>query len=104
MVNARVGRNQYVCKECGPHIIYGRKDVTVDHITPVRPVDRLANDWTWDEFISNLFCDYNKMQVLCKPHHKEKTKMENILRRNYKKELTTKQESCHNKAKKRKLR
>lgn len=101
LVAARIGRNQYVCTEC-PGKVYTRKEVSIDHITPVRPVDRLTNDWTWDEFITNLFCDSSKLQVLCKPHHKEKTRMENILRRNYKKDLAENQKSCHNDKKDRK--
>jgi len=90
MISARIDRNTYLCKECGPSKTYTRNDVTVDHINPIRPVDRAANDWTWDEFINNLFCDANKLQVLCKSCHKNKTKMENMLRKQYKLDLNKK--------------
>jgi len=40
----------------------------VDHIIPVA-----ANATTWDDYINNLFCDSDNLQVLCIGCHKKKT-------------------------------
>lgn len=85
---SRVGRNQYICVECGSSKIWGSKEVSVDHKNPVRPINM---EWDWNMFINNLFCLENgadDLQILCKEHHKLKTCIENMLRRQYKKELT----------------
>ena len=76
--NARVGRNQYHCAMCGPDKIYGSKEVQLDHINPIVPI----TGWDgWEGFISRLFCGAEGYQLLCKPHHSEKTKEENRKRK-----------------------
>ena len=87
-VAARVDRNTYTCAECKK--TFARGEVKVDHIVPVRAVDN--PDWTWDEFIARLFCDHTGLQILCEQDHTVKTKMENMLRKQYrdeKKKLTS---------------
>ena len=51
---------------------YVATEIQVDHIKPVV----LTNFISWDDFITNLFCDSDNLQVLCKPCHKKKTKKE----------------------------
>ena len=74
---AKIGRNQYRCAECKQ--IFGRREIQLDHIEPVVPF----HGWTnFDDFIDRLFVeDHTKFQVLCKPHHKMKSKIEAGLRK-----------------------
>lgn len=75
--DAKVGRNQYVCAHCKQ--IFGRKDVQADHVIPCVKL----TGWSgFDDFISRLYTDDKKSyQILCKPHHKEKSKGEAAIRK-----------------------
>lgn len=71
---ARRQRNAYVCAAC--RSTFTRKEVQVDHITPIVPL----TGWvSWESFIDRLFL--GALQVLCKPCHKSKTQEENRVRR-----------------------
>lgn len=73
---ARTARNAYLCATCKK--TFGRSEIAVDHISPIVPV----TGWDgWDGFIERLFCDSDKLQVLCVPCHAVKTKAENAERR-----------------------
>ena len=81
MKKANVKRGFYECAECKEVVPVtvkeGRnrkKNVFVDHINPV--IDPAVGFTTWDEFISNMFCEEDGLQVLCKACHDEKTKEE----------------------------
>ena len=63
------GGQMFMCAKCG--LRFSRKQVQVDHIQPVVPVDREVKDW--NEYISRLFCNPDNLQVLCKPCHQIKT-------------------------------
>ena len=65
-----------ICNHCG--LCFPLKDVQVDHIIPVIPVDREIKDW--NEYIDRLFCDSSNLQVLCKPCHLIKSNEENANR------------------------
>lgn len=75
---ARVERGLYRCASCEeivpPTIKVGKKrqkNVFVDHIKPiVNPETGFTN---WDEFIENLFCEKDNLQLLCKPCHDRKS-------------------------------
>jgi len=67
------GGKQYVCNKCG--LNFPLKDVQVDHIEPVIPVDREIEKW--DEYIERLFCGPEELQVLCKECHVVKSNREN---------------------------
>ena len=71
------GGSLFICNECG--LCFTRKEVQVDHIDPVVPVDREIVDW--NEYIERLFCSTDKLQVLCKPCHQIKCNEENEERR-----------------------
>lgn len=58
----------------------------VDHMVPVIPIGSTLEDMSWDQVIDNVWCDESKLQTLCKPCHKLKTKEENAERRRIKKE------------------
>jgi hypothetical protein len=62
---------------CG--LLYRNKEINMDHIHPVIPVEGWDN---WDGFIERLFVDDEGWQVLCKACHQEKTNEENKERRN----------------------
>lgn len=71
------GGSMYDCAICKKP--FPLKDVQVDHIEPVVPIDREIKDW--NEYIQRLFCGVENLQVLCKDHHKQKTLIENEARR-----------------------
>jgi hypothetical protein len=53
--------------------------VQVDHINPV--VDPAKGFINWDIYIDRIFCEVDKLQVLCRSCHKEKTAEEKLLRK-----------------------
>jgi 5-methylcytosine-specific restriction endonuclease McrA len=76
---SKIARNQYVCASCKN--IFGKKDVQLDHLDPVVPVEGFSNaneeGWNWEQYLERMFADEDKWQVLCKPCHSDKTLMEN---------------------------
>ena len=62
---------EYVCSNCNNW--YKSKEVQVDHIKPAGSLKEYSD---LPEFVSNLFCGEENLQVLCKPCHAEKTKEE----------------------------
>lgn len=75
---AKIGRNQYICKMCPEGTIHPKKMIQLDHVQPV--VDPIAGWQGFDSFIDRLLCETTGYQVLCKPHHEIKTKIENEFR------------------------
>jgi len=70
-INKKSGRlaQHYRCNSCNGE--FTSTNVEVDHIRPV--VDVKTGFTSWDDFIINLYCDVDNLQVLCKPCHKKKT-------------------------------
>jgi 5-methylcytosine-specific restriction endonuclease McrA len=60
--------NQFKCSCCLK--LFSRETIQVDHIHPI------AGFKNWDEFIERLFVGPDKLQVLCKKCHREKTNKE----------------------------
>lgn len=59
--------------------VYDRREVCVDHINPVVDTEEGFSDW--NEYVPNLLCEINNLQILCKkPCHAEKTARENEIR------------------------
>lgn len=82
-INPKTGKlaMHYKCAMCGNDSPL--KEVAVDHINPIVPVDHEAS---WDEIIERALVEVDGFQVLCKePCHKIKTKEENDARREFKK-------------------
>jgi len=73
------GGKRYRCCICGES--FGIKEVHVDHIDCVIPLDKTAESMTWDEIIKRIFCDITNLQVICTADHKIKSKEENLLRK-----------------------
>lgn len=61
----------YKCNGCNKE--FTRKDIEVDHISPV-VLDEFID---WNTYIERLFCEQENLQVLCKPCHKKKSLKEN---------------------------
>lgn len=78
-VNKKTNRlsAHYVCNGCKQE--YPTSEVNVDHINPVVSVE--DGFTSWDNFIANLFCSSEDLQVLCTECHDKKTKQENKERR-----------------------
>jgi 5-methylcytosine-specific restriction endonuclease McrA len=88
---AHVSRGVYLCNVCQQkvpvsHVVNGkrRKFVQVDHIKPVVSPETGFVDW--NQFIENLFCEEDNLQVICSNCHDEKSKQERASRPNKKKE------------------
>jgi len=86
---ARRGRGLYECVLCPKGILHGPKEVQIDHVQGCVPVTGAT---TIDDYVTRLFVPSSGLQILCKPHHKEKTLAENEARRNY--HLTQKAKSA----------
>jgi len=77
---ARVRRGWYKCEGCNKEIpssitIDGKrhKNAVVDHVEPIVPTTGFES---WDSFIERLFCEVDKLQLLCRECHNTKTKAE----------------------------
>ena len=77
-VNIKTGRmaKHYKCNQCDGE--FPAKDVEVNHIIPVVPIEGFDN---WDNVIKRLFCEKSGLEVVCKPCHKLITKEENATRK-----------------------
>lgn len=72
------GPNAYKCEGCGK--VFKLRDVHVDHINPV--VDPEKGWEGVQKFVQRLFCPSSELQILCIDGcHAEKTKKENVERR-----------------------
>lgn len=78
---ARISRGLYECNHC--KLPTKKKEVQVDHIDPVIPVDREVT--SLDEYAERLYCSVDNLQVLCTSCHQKKTDIENEQRRIHKK-------------------
>ncbi len=89
--DAKAGRNQYRCALCPPTKLYANKDKELDHVNPVQRVDAV---WDGLENVADrLYGDKGQWQVLCKPHHKEKSARENTLRAEARRQIKSKQKT-----------
>ena len=84
MVNARVSRGKYICKQCGQ--LFGPKEIQIDHIEPV--INPQTGFVDWNTYIQRLFSPLNNYQVLCKKCHSAKSAKENAVRREVKNEIS----------------
>jgi hypothetical protein len=83
---------RYRCAICEE--LFSQKDVAVDHIDPVIPLDKTEESMTIDEMAYRIWCDIDNLQVVCsfplkksggKPScHKIKTDEENFIRKQLK--------------------
>lgn len=78
--SARLRRGIYKCAGCKEEVPAsipnpngrGRiKNAVVDHINPI--IDPKVGFTTWDECIERMFCEEDKLQVLCHKCHTEKS-------------------------------
>ena len=58
----------------------------VDHLLPVIPIDSSVQEIALDVLIDNIWCISDNLVAICKDCHKLKSKAENKLRRQLKKE------------------
>lgn len=79
-INPETGRMamHYECVMCVSHL--PAKQVEVNHKEPIVPITGFDS---WDGVIARLFCEKDKLEVLCKPCHRIITKEENDARREY---------------------
>lgn len=72
---ARVERGKYRCAMCPPDVLYRRGQVQKDHIIPMSGKDGFHIDLL-PEIVRRLLVRVEGYQMLCRPHHKEKTRGE----------------------------
>jgi len=83
-VNPTTGRmcKLHKCKQCGN--LFPQKDMAVDHIEPVVPIDGFDCEgflgYNWDQVLRRLYVETEGLQALCKPCHKLKSSDERKLR------------------------
>lgn len=68
----------YICEICKAE----RERIDIDHVNPVVPVE--GGFTGWDDYIASKFVEAEFLQGICKDCHKEKTKTENLKRRQFK--------------------
>ena len=73
------------CSMCSVMTPTYKRDV--DHIIPVIPINKTQDQLTFDELVDNIWCVKSNLQTLCENCHNAKSKLENSLRRAYKKSL-----------------
>jgi 5-methylcytosine-specific restriction endonuclease McrA len=81
-------RVHFQCAHCPTKAT--RKNVAVDHINAV--IDPRVGKTTLDDYANRLFCGTIGLQILCKPCHSVKSKLENAVRRKVKKEKANEQD------------
>ena len=64
----------YECHECNS--AFDIKDVQVDHLEPIGRTPELTEYDQWGTWLAKLFCDVDRLRVMCKPCHAGKTKDE----------------------------
>lgn len=72
-INVKTGRlaQHFLCAACADE--FPATGVQVDHISPVVGSSGFT---TWDDYINNMYCEKDNLQVLCLDCHKIKTKEE----------------------------
>ena len=83
---------------CGPDKSHDRHSIAVDHRTPV--VDPLTGWTNWDDYVERMFCEESGFDILCHDHHDEKTKGENLIRKQTRAEANTARKTARSIAKK----
>jgi len=68
IVEGQRHKYEYQCNKCKQW--FKQKGVQVDHISSA------GSDSSWDNFIDRLFVGVDKLQVLCRPCHQDKTNKE----------------------------
>lgn len=71
------------CTECG--LIEASYLFDVDHVDPLIPLGKSLEDFEWADIVDRLWCDINNLKPVCKPCHREKSRLEMKERRRIKK-------------------
>lgn len=71
------------CHECGKP--EAKSYMQVDHIKPVVPLNKRAEDMTVQELADGVYCARGNLQVLCKECHYAKSGAERKIRAQYRK-------------------
>jgi group I intron endonuclease len=95
---AATPRVLFECAHCNGKFM--RKHTQCDHIEPVIPLEIPAKHMDLGMICFRLFCEKDRLQILCKTCHNEKSKKENEIRREWKKKekhivyITTNMKNC----------
>lgn len=76
---ARVERGKYQCANCKE--LFKEPQMEVDHRESVVPIDIPGSEQSLENYVDRLFVEVDKLDLLCKPCHKQKSKNEQGLRK-----------------------
>ncbi len=86
LVNPNTGKPNItcVCESCKKKVF--EKEMKVDHIEPIVPVDGWGNKTrflgiNWNEYLERMFVERDGLQGICKECHDDKTKQERLKRK-----------------------
>lgn len=105
--SAKVDSATYECVNCGKYCYTGKSQKSLEmliekypkktiemgtiYIDHIDPVEDPSSDWAgWDTYISRLFCEKENLQSLCGFCHDIKSKEENKIRRERRKNGSSK--------------
>lgn len=77
---ARIKRGVYKCDGCQEE--FKANEIQIDHVKPV--IDPVKGFVDIGTYIKRLFCSVDGFQILCKSCHKNKSKEEDEIRKQYK--------------------
>ena len=87
---ARVKKGTYFCNGCKQEVpasvfVDGKrvKNIFIDHEPPV--IDPAVGFTTWDDFVNNLYCEKDCLQLLCRNCHDIKSTEEREVAKQFRK-------------------
>lgn len=86
--NARVDRGLYKCANCEQ--LFKSKEIQLDHIEPVVPLEVTGLEQSWDSYITRMFCRAEGYQAICEQCHDMKSAVEVQIRKENRKKLKEK--------------
>lgn len=78
-------KNWYSCKSCNG--FYAQYEMQVDHTLPIIRLDEAFENVSLDTVVDRLWCEEWGLQPICVTCHKVKSKQENKLRREHRKNM-----------------
>ena len=75
-------KTKFKCNIC--HQLFEANETNIDHINAVVGVEGFTN---WDDYINNMFCEVNNLQLVCHGCHDAKTAIEVENRKKHKQNM-----------------
>jgi 5-methylcytosine-specific restriction endonuclease McrA len=59
--------------------------IEIDHVAPIIPINNTLEKMSWDSVVDNTWCTESNLMPVCKPCHRQKTKLETRARAQWRK-------------------